>query len=587
MPSDSRIEFGQLDQIAADFAVGGRQPGIAYGIVIDGELAHSGGTGERVVGGGQVPAEDTVFRIASMSKSFTASVILSLRDEGTLALDDPAASYVPELRGWPAVTPDARPVTLRNLLTMTAGFPTDDPWGDRQQGLPLDEFGKLLAAGVSAAWAPGTRFEYSNLGYAILGRVISEVTGIPFKDVVRQRFLEPLGMNATGYEAEEFDAGSLARGYRKSPVKRDGEAGGWQELPYDPYGAFAPMGGVFSTVADLTRWVAGFTAAFPPGPGDSHPLSAASRREMQLPQALLTDGRGGYGYGLFINEDVTWGRIAGHSGGYPGFGSNMRWHPASRTGVIALGNGTYAPMTLLAGRLLDALLRPRAAAPRAAAPRTTPPRTAVPLAPGQRPWLETLAAADAVNGLLRDWDDDAAEALFTPNVQLDAPYAERRHAIALVRDRIGDFTQDDERVPESDTPAHRRWYLTGERGTVQAQILLTPQRPPLVQSLTIAVPPAGDSALGRAVERVVMAMNGGERDWPADLPVTAGTDVARLARRLRMAAVWAGTCRPTVWRDGDGDTSTAVDLAGEHATVRLALAVGRDGTIRDLAVSGF
>ncbi len=570
MSSLSRIEFGQLDQVVAGFAAGGRQPGIAYGIVIDGELVHAAGTGEQVVGGGQVPGQDTVFRIASMSKSFTASVILSLRDEGVLVLDDPAANYVPELRGWAMVTPDARPVTLRDLLTMTAGFPTDDPWGDRQQGLPLDQFGKLLADGVTAAWAPGTRFEYSNLGYAILGRVITEVTGAPYKDVVRDRFLVPLGMNATGYEAEEFAAGSLARGYRKAP-------GGWEELPWDPYGAFAPMGGVFSTVSDLTTWVAGFAAAFPPADGSyPHPLSAASRREMQSPHALLPDGRGGYGYGLFISEDTAWGRIVQHSGGYPGFGTNMRWHPASGTGAIALANGTYAPMTTLAGRLLDMVLRQRATS-----------RTAIPLAPGQRPWPETLTAVDTVNGLLRDWDDDVADALFAPNVALDAPYPERRDTIVVVRDRIGDFIPDPERNPESDTPAHRRWWLTGDRGTVQVQIQLSPQRPPLVQSLRIAVPPAEDSALDRAMERVVMAMNDGECDWPTDLPVTAGTDVARLSRRVRMAAVWAGTVRRGVWRAGDGETTATADLTGEHATVRLTLTVGPDAAIRDLTITGF
>jgi CubicO group peptidase (beta-lactamase class C family) len=557
------MDFTRVDELAADFDARGRQPGIAYGIVIDGELAHAGGTGERVLGTEKAPDADTVFRIASMSKSFTASVILSLRDEGALALDDPAADYVPELRGWPPATADARPVTIRNLLTMTAGFPTDDPWGDRQQGLPLEEFGQLLTGGISVAWAPGTRFEYSNLGYAILGRLITEVTGAPYKDVVRRRFLEPLGMAGTGYEAAEFAPGSLARGYRRAP-------GGWEEVPCDPYGAFAPMGGVFSTVRDLTGWVKGFAAAFPPGEGDEHPLSPASRREMQLPQVLIP-GTGGYGYGLFVAEDTTWGRIVHHSGGYPGFGTNMRWHPATGTGAIALGNGTYAPMPALAARMLEAVLRQRQ-------------KVRVPLAPGQNPWPETLAAADAVDGLLRDWDDDAADALFAPNVPLDAPYPERRRSIALVRERIGDFRTDPERAAESDTPAHRRWWLTGDAGTVQAQIQLSPQRPPRVQSLTIAVPPAADSALRRAVSRVVMWINGDE----TELPATAGTDVARLARRLRMAAAWAGRCRPGAWRAGDGESTAVVELAGEHATLQLSLTVDpASGVLREAAVTGF
>src|ERR1700742_2895891 len=198
------VDFAHVDALAAGYHRRGGQPGLAYGIVIGGQLAHSGGLGERWLGG-PPPDAGTVFRIASMTKSFTASAILALRDDGLLRLDDPAEQYVPELRGWVPASPDAAPVSIRHLLTMTAGFPTDDPWGDRQQGLPLEEFARFLAGGVRFNWAPGTRFEYSNLGYAILGRVITAVTGAAYPDYVRHRLLHPLGMMRTGYEAEEFE----------------------------------------------------------------------------------------------------------------------------------------------------------------------------------------------------------------------------------------------------------------------------------------------------------------------------------------------------------------------------------------------
>ena len=136
-----------------------------------------------------------------------------------LKLDDPAEEYVPELRGWPSVTPDSARVSIRHLLTMTAGFPTDDPWGDRQQGLPLEDFARFLSGGVRFDWAPGTRFEYSNLGYAILGRVITAVTGAAYPDYIRHRLLRPLGMTRTGFEAEEFETpGLLAPGPRVPPA---------------------------------------------------------------------------------------------------------------------------------------------------------------------------------------------------------------------------------------------------------------------------------------------------------------------------------------------------------------------------------
>ena len=205
------VDFAHVDALAAGYHQRGGQPGLAYGIVAGGELVHAAGLGERHLGG-PPPDAGTIFRIASMTKSFTASAILTLRDDGLLKLEDLAEEYVPELRGWPLVSPDSARISIRHLLTMTAGFPTDDPWGDRQQGLPLEDFGHFLAKGVSFNGAPGTRFEYSNLGYAILGRVITAVTGMAYPDYVRHRLLNPLGMTRTGYEAEEFEVPQQAGG---------------------------------------------------------------------------------------------------------------------------------------------------------------------------------------------------------------------------------------------------------------------------------------------------------------------------------------------------------------------------------------
>jgi CubicO group peptidase (beta-lactamase class C family) len=584
------IDFAAADEIVRRFHERGGQPAISYGIVAGGELVHAAGFGSRSLGGpgpdGTVPDERTVFRIASMSKSFTASAVMLLRDAGALSLDDPAATYVPELSGWVNGAADAGPLTIRHLLTMTAGFPTDDPWGDRQQGLPLDEFDALLAGGVMFNWAPGTRFEYSNLGYAVLGRVIAAAAGVPFDEFVRTRLLASLRMSRTGYAAQEFPAAELATGYRRGPD-------GWEEVPFDPYGAFAPMGGVFSCVADLATWAAGFAAAFPPDGASAsapHPVAAASRRQMQLPQAV-TGWRapdripGGppaapsyYGFGLFVDEDPAFGRVVNHSGGYPGFGSNMRWHLPTGLAVIALGNGTYSPMYAVAELVLRALLTSSASyhvalAPvRAGAVASGGSASSASSAEGG-PWPQTLAAADAVHKLLQDWDDAAADALFTQNVALDRPYQERRADLTLLRGRIGAFTVDAARPAESDTPAQRRWWLAGEHGTVAVTIQLNPQRPPRVQSLTLAIPPASDSVLGRALATVTGWLNGGAAAWPESLPVSPEADAGLIARRLRMAAAWAGPVTAGAYQAGDGSASVTVELVGEHATVTLSLLV--------------
>jgi CubicO group peptidase (beta-lactamase class C family) len=569
IPQPEVLTPGEIDKLAAladSYLLRGGQPGLVYGIVAAGAMVHARGLGEAWLGG-PAPDADTVFRIASMTKSFTAAAVLALRDDGALALDDPVGDYVPELQGLTPATADSPPLSLRHLLTMTAGLPTDDPWGDRQQGTPLGEFAEFLAGGLRFAWAPGTRFEYANLGYAILGRVIAAVAGTGYEDFVRHRLLRPLGMASTGFEAAEFGEPRLARGYRRGSA-------GWEQLAPETSGAFAPMGGVFSTVTDLVRWVSGFAAAFPAGDeeaGGPHPLRRASRREMQLPQVALPpqppsfpggSGSGSYGFGLFVEDDAEHGRIVQHSGGYPGFGSHMRWHLASGTGVIVLANGTYAPAHPLAIRMLEQLLRSRSGTASGA-----PAQLAVggPVPAPSGPWPETLSGRREVMGLFQSWDDAVAARLFTPNVEQDEPVAERRRKVTLVRQRIGDFAEDQARPAEFDSPAHCRWWLRGEHGTVQAEILLTPERHPRVQSITLAVPPDPDSALGRALGRLVPMLNDHASEWTTALPASATVDTGWLLRQFRSAGAWAGRCQAGAFCRGDGETFAAIEVDGETA----------------------
>jgi len=598
------VKTAAIDAIAARFAARGGQPGLAYGVVAGGELVHSGGCGERWTGG-PVPDADTAFRIASMTKSFTATMVLVLRDRGALRLTDAAESYVPELRGVRPVSPDCPPITIRHLLTMTAGFPTDDPWGDRQQSLDPAVFGRLLASGgVRCAWAPGTVFEYSNLGYAVLGRVIEAVTGESYARAISRHVLAPLRMRRTGFEASDFDPQTLARGYRR-------DSWSWLELEPDAYGAFAPMGGIFSCVADLARWVAGFTAAFPsrgpetggpetggPGtgstadPGDPagaidpvHPLSRASRREMQFSQAAITSGGDGvvlkqtgplsisYGFGLFAEDDATYGTIVQHSGGYPGYGSQMRWHPATGIGAIVLGNGTYANAGALAAELLAAALdaREEAAASREEIRLHGP----VP-APGG-PWPETLTARSRIDALLQSWDDAAARAIFSPNIDLDRPLAQRQADIVRLRERIGQFRADPARPPECDSPAHCRWWLTGQHGTVAVQIKLAPLQQALVQQLIVPLPPAPGSALHEVLGLLVGSLGSSAVDWPEGLEAADGLDTAEILRRLRLAAAWAGPCQLDCYLAGNGATTATVLLTGPSGNAELTAEIGESG----------
>lgn len=544
---------------------GRKAPGLVYGVIVDGRMVHARGLGTLRVGSDAPPDLDSAFRIASMTKSFTAATVLLLRDEGRLALDDPAERYVPELASWRYPTADSPRITIRHLLTMTAGLPTDDPWGDRQQGLDLAAFSELLRGGVSFAFTPGTRFEYSNLGYGILGRVITNVAGREYREVVRERLFEPLGMAATGYLAEEVASERLAHGY----VWRDDE--GFVEEPIDGYGALASMGGVFTTLPDLARWVAGFVDAWPPrdDPEDGHPLPRAVRREMQqpiMPFALATLRTSAevptvesihYGYGLFIVEDFRIGRTISHGGGYPGFGSQMRWHPASGLAVIGMANGRYAPVTPLLREVLAELIVGEAV-------------------PSRRLQLAdpTTTARVAVEALLEHWDDAAATALFAMNVDLDEPIERRRAEIERLRESHGRLATDPDLPARSDSPFHLEWWLRGERGRVRAEILLSPELPPRLQMLNLTSVADPSPELAAAAARIVAALapdDGAAPAIPADLPLAETVDRAALGRALRATEARFGalTLGPPI--AGDGAKVATYRLDGTHGRVELAL----------------
>jgi hypothetical protein len=299
---------------------------------------------------------------------------------------------------------------------------------------------------------------------------------------------------------------------------------------------------------------------------------------MQLPQVAILGGLdtpaigfGGlasisYGFGLFVEEDREFGPIVQHSGGYPGYGSHMRWHPATGLGTIVLGNGTYARAGALAGEMLARLLQ-------AGAADRSGYRQSGPLSASGGPWPETLAARDTVGDLLQNWDDEVAARLFTANVAQDRPIAQRRADVATLRDRIGKFEPDQHRPAEFDSPAHCRWWLAGERGTVAATIRLAPLREPRVQQLILAIPPAPDSRLDRAVRVLIGVLNAtGDPGWPGTLHGTL--DTGEVMRQLRMAAAWAGPCQQTSWLAGDGSSSASIELAGPAGRVVLVVEIG-------------
>ena len=160
------------------YATDEHMPGFVYGVVLDGKLLYSGGFGYSNLQQKIEVDNSSLFRIASMSKSFTAISILQLRDAGKLDLDDPVSKYLPEMKKLSHLTTDAPAITIRHLLTHGAGFPEDNPWGDRQLSDTDKELMQLIEGGVSFSNVPGVAYEYSNLGFALLGQIVQKVYGM-------------------------------------------------------------------------------------------------------------------------------------------------------------------------------------------------------------------------------------------------------------------------------------------------------------------------------------------------------------------------------------------------------------------------
>jgi CubicO group peptidase (beta-lactamase class C family) len=479
---------GEVDSVFRSLVDDGVVPGISYGVVDRAGLVHGAGHGvvhER----GPRPDTTTAFRIASMTKSFTAASIMLLVEEGALSLADPVSLHVPEFGAVALPTSDSPPVTVGMLLSMSGGLPTDDPWADRQESMSREAFGRLLTGGVRFVTTPGTAYEYSNLGYAVLGCAIEAASALPYREFVERRLIRPLGMASTGFDTSVAAPSGIATGH----YTLDGR---WRAVPFSGPGVFSAMGGLFSTVDDLARWVSWLADAFPARDGaDAGPLRRASRRAMQqvhraVPPARQAAGEDlasrpatvGYGYGLVIGHDPVWGPVVSHNGGYPGFGSHMRWHPGTGLGVIALTNGRYVTGQAKAVAALRAVLADLAGPP---GPEAL--------------WPETAEARRAVERLLRGWDAAVTDACFADNVDLDLDLAHRRARIASLVDAVGPLlepTPADE-LMGSDSPAHVVWAVRGRRGLLRCEIRMTPQDPPKIQTLTVALD-ASSSAAGVA-----------------------------------------------------------------------------------------
>ncbi|HXB09555.1 MAG TPA: serine hydrolase, partial [Puia sp.] len=346
---DLRAAIPVIDRMYKGYAERNHYPGMVYGIVAGGRLVYSNAAGWSNIQKKEAAGPGTDFRIASMSKSFTTVAILQLRDAGKLRLDDPASLYIPELKGQHGPASDAPEITIRHLLTHSAGFPEDNPWGDRQLEATDAELMAMVRKGIAFSNSPGMYYEYSNLGFTLLGHIVKVVSGHSYEEYITEHVFKPLGMGHTYWEYTRVPEERLAHGYRWL----NGE---WVEQPMLHDGAYGAMGGLITTMEDFARYEAWQLAAWPSREGgDETVLKRSSRREMQQPwmfnnlnSSYSYNGVDAcpvvsmYGYGLRWTRDCKGQTMVGHTGGLPGFGSNWMTLPDYGVGVICFANLTYA-----------------------------------------------------------------------------------------------------------------------------------------------------------------------------------------------------------------------------------------------------
>ncbi|MEU0199078.1 MULTISPECIES: serine hydrolase domain-containing protein [unclassified Streptomyces] len=300
----------------------GRAPSLVAAVVRDGKAVW---TGARTSVEGHAPDENVQYRIGSITKTFTAVLVLRLRDEGALDLADPLEKHLPDT--------GVGEVTVAELLAHTGGLAaeTPGPWWERSPGSLRPEIADVLGERPSLS-PPGRRFHYSNPGYALLGALVEKLRGDSWEEVLRREVLEPLELHRTSVRPQAPYAG----GWAVHP---------WADVmlhePTEDLGRMAPAGQLWSTTGDLARFAAFLVK------GDERVLSPESLLEMRTPAAPheASDVASGYAYCLGMEIRRRDGRsLVGHTGSLPGFLACLMISVEDDVAAIVLANCTSGPL---------------------------------------------------------------------------------------------------------------------------------------------------------------------------------------------------------------------------------------------------
>lgn len=321
-----------------------RLPGLAVGIVYGDDLIYGKGFGYADLENKTPMTTASIFRIASITKTFTATAIMQLRDRGKLSLDDPVEKHLK----WFKIKnnyPDSPTIRIRHLLTHTSGLPresafpywTDYRFPSRRQMI------EALAA-QETIYPPEEKLKYSNLALAIAGEIVSQVSGMPYDKYISEYILEPLGMNSTSVLSEDIDRTRLVTPY--SQILPDGSR---RIRPFTDCRGLSPAANMSSTVEDLARFIAAQFGADSSKVG--RVLKSSSLKEMQRVHWLRPNWKGGWGIGFSVwrENDLT---LVGHGGWVAGNRTQIAFIPEKKIGVIVLANSDDGEPYFFAKKIL-------------------------------------------------------------------------------------------------------------------------------------------------------------------------------------------------------------------------------------------
>lgn len=465
--------FPIVDSLYKNHAKKNNFPSIAYGVVVGNQLVYSGATGIANIKDNRPATPKTLYRIASMSKSFTGMAILKLRDEGKLSLGDPVSKFIPDINGGGALTSDASPITILNLLTMSAGFPEDNPWGDRQLADTDQDLLDQVKGGISFSNVPGVQFEYSNMGFALLGKVVTNVSGMPYEKYITDNIMKPIGMNDSKWEYTEIPEETFAPGYRW-----DGKT--WIEEPVLHDGAYGAMGGLICTIEDFSKYISLHLSAWPPrNEPDNGPIKRSSIREMHQPWRIsgvfayarnragdLCPVASGYSYGLGWRQDCNGLVRISHSGGLPGYGSEWRFYPEYNMGVVSFSNHTYGAPGQPNAIVLDTLIQLAGIKKR-----ELPPSEIL------------LQRKEEIMSILPDFTGAESKNIFAENFWLDYNLDYRRSDTKALFNLAGKIVRVSNLKPENQLRGS--FLVECEKRNIRVFFTLTPEREAYIQQLDI------------------------------------------------------------------------------------------------------